>query len=270
MKIIISQAQECADALEKEIQILKAALEDETKLSSEKVEAVNQMIASEFTPPDKCFTVSALLGRLREPMDTPLPFNTTIVRLEPPAKKKRTNTPTPHEQQSKLYKSLLELNESEEYRREHKDSASLLALWKRISSHRTAAVFRKAVNPKEAPGYTERIRFPIDLGLIRKMITARIIVSFADLHQRIGLISHNCVKFNGRQEFNRCSNGNRSLTMYSNKNSSLLYRESDYAVVTREFEQYVDELFVATVQEAEKQRGKTTPDESAPTQASDS
>jgi|JI10StandDraft_1071094.scaffolds.fasta_scaffold6026491_1 hypothetical protein len=58
--------------------------------------------------------------------------------------------------------------------------------------------------------------------------------------------------------------------MYSNKNSSLLYRESDYAVVTREFEQYVDELFVATVQEAEKQRGKTTPDESAPTQASDS
>ena len=42
-----------------------------------------------------------------------------------------------------------------------------------------------------------------------------------------------------------------------------MYRESDYAVVTREFEQYVDELFVATVQEAEKQRSET-PDESAP------
>ena len=201
LKIIVTQAQECQDALEKEIQLLKAALQDETKLSSENQEAVNQMIASEFTPPDKCFTVSALLGRLREPIDTPLPFNTTIVRHEPPpAKKKRTDTPTPQEEQSKLLKALLELNKSEEYRREHKDSASLLALWKRISIHRTAAVFRKAVNAKEAPGYNERIRFPIDLGLIRKMIIARVIVSFAHLHQRIGLISHNCVKFNGRYD----------------------------------------------------------------------
>lgn len=199
LKIIVSEAQECEEALEKEIALLESALKDESKLSDTDKEAVNQMLASEFTPPDKCFTVSALLGRLREPMDTPLPFNTTIVRHEPPpAKKKRTNTPTPQEQQSKLVKSLLALDLSPEYRREHKEPTSLLALWKRISSHRSSAVFRRPVNPKEAPGYTERILFPIDLSLIRKMITARIIVSFADLHQRIGMICFNCVNFNGR------------------------------------------------------------------------
>lgn len=49
-----------------------------------------------------------------------------------------------------------------------------------------------------APGYTDRILFPIDLGLIRKMITTKIITNYAELHQRIGLICHNCVKFNGR------------------------------------------------------------------------
>ena len=49
-----------------------------------------------------------------------------------------------------------------------------------------------------APGYTERIGFPIDLSLIRKFIVSRLIKSFSSLHQRIGLICHNCVKFNGR------------------------------------------------------------------------
>lgn len=144
LKIISSQASECEEALEKEIQLLEAALADESKTSDADKQAVNEMLASEFTPPDKCFTVSALLGRLREPMNTPLAPNTTIVRPEPPvSKKKRSNTPTPRENQSKILASLLTLDSYEAYRREHADSASLLALWKRISSHRTAAVFRK-------------------------------------------------------------------------------------------------------------------------------
>jgi hypothetical protein len=42
------------------------------------------------------------------------------------------------------------------------------------------------------------------------------IKSYASLHQRIALICHNCVKFNGR--------------------------ESEYAILTREFEDYVDEI----------------------------
>jgi hypothetical protein len=76
-------------------------------------------------------------------------------------------------------------------------------------------VFKKAVRAEEAPGYTDRISFPMDLGLIRKMIVARKIVSLADLHKYVGLISHNCVKYNGR--------------------------DTDYGIVARDFEAMADE-----------------------------
>jgi len=75
-----------------------------------------------------------------------------------------------------------------------------------------------------APGYKERILFPMDLSLVRKMIVARMIKSFASLHQRVGLICHNCVKFNGR--------------------------ESDYAVLTRDFEEHVDDKVLEAVKNA--------------------
>jgi hypothetical protein len=52
--------------------------------------------------------------------------------------------------------------------------------------------------PAPAPGYKERILFPMDLSLVRKMIVARMIKSFSSLHHRVALICHNCVKFNGR------------------------------------------------------------------------
>lgn len=229
LKIVVSEARECEEELLKEIELLEAALNKET--SDE--ETVNQMLASEFTPPDNCFTASALLGRLREPMATPLPPNSTIIRAQDTKKK----TPLLIDR----HKALLALDSHPNYRQEHTDATALLALWKRISSHRTAAVFRRPVNPKEAPGYTDRILFPIDLSLIRKMIVARIIVSYSDLHQRIGLICHNCVKYNGR--------------------------ESDYAVVTREFEAYVDEVMVATVTATEKRKEETPEPSSEPAAA---
>lgn len=230
LKIVVSEAKECEEALLKEIELLESALKKDPLTDQE---AVDIMLASEFTPPDQCWTVSALLGRLREPLATPLPPNSTIMRVQPETKKK---TPQVVDKQ----KVLLELDFNDNYSRQHTDVTALLGLWKRISSHRTAAVFRRPVNPKEAPGYTDRILFPIDLSLIRKMIIARIILSYKDLHQHIGLICHNCVKYNGR--------------------------ESDYAVVTREFEAYVDEVMVQTVTAAEKPKLKT-PEPSAEPEA---
>jgi hypothetical protein len=82
--------------------------------------------------------------------------------------------------------------------------------------HRSSGVFKRPVKPEEAPGYSERIVFPMDLSMIRKLIVATQIVSYADLHQYIALISHNCVKYNGR--------------------------ESEYGRVAREFEQAADEI----------------------------
>jgi hypothetical protein len=65
----------------------------------------------------------------------------------------------------------------------------------------------------------------MDLSLIRKMILARKVQSYADLHQYVGLISHNCVKYYGR--------------------------ETDYGMVAREFEAMADEFIRQAVTAAE-------------------
>ncbi len=288
LSIMLSEAKACEAELLEEIRLLEEALKEEeeeeeeeeekskatapntaaTKISKEpsdnmatsvvtKSSPVEIMLSSEITPPDRYPTVSALLGRLREPIATPLPPNSYLLEIRQQqqqqlvsANKKKilgTSTPTPEQlmeydrrernQMIAKQQKLLQLSAHAEYRREHADSAALLALWKKISSHRTAAVFRRPVNPKEgkyyniykrsttrvydscmsrifllshlvmlitfvlflAPGYTDRILFPIDLSLIRKMIVARMIKSYAELHQRIGLICHNCVKVSKRQ-----------------------------------------------------------------------
>jgi hypothetical protein len=265
LRSMAMEAKACEEALEREIQELEEALKNETATTtttttttttdkkesppnevqaaaaSNNKSAVDSMLESEITPPDRYFAVSALLGRLRDDLHPPLPPNSTLpalraqagLQLQPPTKKKArtstTSTPTNettapvHVELADLdkQKRLLDLDLLEEYRRPHETSAALLTVWKKISSHRTSAVFRRPVNAKEAPGYTDRIIFPMDLALVRKMIVAQIIKSYAELHQRIGLICHNCMKYNGRR--------------------------SDYGHVTREFEQTVDEHILAAV-----------------------
>ena len=126
------------------------------------------------------------------------------------------------------YKRIILLKQLNEiYTQPQTDNTALLALVKRISNHRTAAVFRRAVNPKEAPGYEERILFPVDMALIKKFVLCGHIQTFERLHQYIGMICHNCVKFNGRY--------------------------SDYAMLTKDFENYVDDSFLDFMQ---KQKDK--------------
>ena len=168
------------------------------------------------------FTISALLGRLRQPLSLPYPPNSKL----PDAQKKGKKTEQ-EEKKRRLglekQRALIALDKDELYHREQEPSV-LLALWKKISAHRTAAVFRKAVNPVEAPGYAERIEFPMDLSLIRRMIQGGLIKSISSLHLRLGLICHNCCKFNGR--------------------------ESDYARLTREFEEMVDDKVLEATRHA--------------------
>mmetsp|Transcript_2609 Transcript_2609/g.3951 ORF Transcript_2609/g.3951 Transcript_2609/m.3951 type:complete len:335 (-) Transcript_2609:251-1255(-) len=255
LQMMVSEAKSCETLLEQEIQLLEKALASEDSLLDAEKSSVDRMINIEFTPPDRFFTISTLLGRLREPLAPPLPPNSAIAAsrlksqhniLQPPTKKKKTNAsvatsnssagiPTEADSNNsnnvrvnsndKIHverlKQLLKLDGNPEYRRRHTDPTKLLAAWKRISSHRTAGVFRRPVRDGEAPGYTERILFPIDLSLIRKMIMSGMIISWADLHQRLSLICHNCVKFNGR--------------------------ESDYGIVTREFESYMEEVLLQLI-----------------------
>jgi len=246
---MVSEAKESEAQLKKDIEKLEEALKDPKANES----AVNIMLASEMTPPDRFFSVSALLGRLRAPLATPLPPNSSLVYIRKQQQEKvaalkansalksskkqqqqkaqsnsnkasRAMSPPPKSDPSYLLQQqqkLLQLESIPEYRRVHTEPAQLLACWKRISSHKTAAVFRRPVNPKEAPGYTERILFPMDLSLIRKLITSSGIKSFAGLHQKVGMICHNCVKYNGR--------------------------ESDYGLVTRDFEAVADDMIIQAV-----------------------
>ena len=189
------------------------------------LDSADAMLETEFSPPDRYFAVSALLGRLREPMQLPFPPNSLRAADFTLLTKSKKNEHELEERKNRLalekQQLLILLDKSDTYHMERRDTTALLALHKKISSHRTAAVFRKPVNPLEgefligvgtnllpfisyvphlysAPGYTERILFPMDLSLIRKLIVARVIKSFSTLHQCVGLICHNCVKFNGR------------------------------------------------------------------------
>jgi len=64
----------------------------------------------------------------------------------------------------------------------------------------------------------------MDLSLVRKLITSQQIQSLEDLHIKIALICHNCVKFNGGA--------------------------SDYGLVAKDFEAYVDDAIIAAVENA--------------------
>jgi len=193
LQLMLSEAKSCETLLEQEIQLLEKALVSGDSLKEVEKSSVDRMISIEFTPPDRFFTISTLMGRLREPLAPPLPPNSTIAasRLRsqhsilPPANKKKkmisasattpsssTVSQTVDSSSSKNIKlnsnsndsiqverlrQILRLDGNPEYRRRHTDPTKLLAAWKRISSHRTAGVFRRPVRDGEAPGYTERI-----------------------------------------------------------------------------------------------------------------
>jgi hypothetical protein len=211
LKLMVSEADECEALLLKDIEVLEKALEGNSE--GDDLDAILEV---PLTPLDRYWTASALLGRLRG--DLSVPSIHTVPggpNLLPPPKPGNVGDPS----------ALVALLKNPIYTKQHATTIDLLATWKKISSHRTALVFKKAVKGEDAPGYTDRIVFPMDLSLIRKMIVARKVQSFADMHQYVGLISHNCVKYNGR--------------------------ETDYGMVAREFEAMADEVIRQAVTAAE-------------------
>jgi len=233
---IVKDAEEVEALLKIEIGRLHEKLNNAQPLSTakevtDKAMSVNEMLTSFETPADKFgATVSALIGRLRKPLETPHPPHSTLIHhiaqrdklLQKPGKTEDLDSQK--KKQSEQVQALLDLQKNPIFTNKMTEATALLSLWKRISGHRSANVFRRAVSERDAPGYTDKILFPVDLSLIRKMVTAGIIDSYAEFQKYIGLMSHNCVKFNGR--------------------------ESDYGIVAREFESYVDESIVTAVNAA--------------------
>ena len=77
LKQMISEARLCEEALQKEIKDLRAGISQ----TSAKTNPADIMLETEVTPPDRFFTVSSLMGRLREDLATPLPPNSTLPAL---------------------------------------------------------------------------------------------------------------------------------------------------------------------------------------------
>ena len=121
------------------------------------LDSVDACLATEFSPPDRYFTISALLGRLREPIKLPLPPKSRMLvapqSLSLPNNKVKKVDPQTEEKKKKLalekQHALAAMEKDVTYNMEHTDTTALLNLYKRISSHRTAAIFRKPVNPLE-------------------------------------------------------------------------------------------------------------------------
>jgi Bromodomain len=178
-------------------------------------DALKQLLESPISPLDRFLTVSALLGRLRQ--DEALPSQLTV--------NNGTSFVDSAVNEAKAMEALTRISSpiSEAYTK-ILPSDTLLSVWRKISTNRAAFVFKRPVKSEEAPGYSVRIHFPMDLSLIRKRIVTNNIQTLADLHMALGLITHNCVKYNGR--------------------------ETDYGRVAREFEALVDSVILQAVTHA--------------------
>ncbi len=227
LNLMIVEATECEEQLQDDIALLEKALE-----SGETDEATDDLLQNVLTPLDKYWTASSLLGRLRDNWTLP----SILVAMEANESNENLSilenqllSPSSDPDAEKLIETLA----NSIFTKEQPNTTTLLGLWKKIYNHKAAFVFKKPVRPEEAPGYIERIVFPMDLSMIRKLIVARTIKSYSDLHQYIGLISHNCVKYNGR--------------------------ESEYGRVAREFEAAADELIRQAVENHGTEKITTEP-----------
>lgn len=75
-----------------------------------------------------------------------------------------------------------------------------LVIWNKISAHRYAIIFRKPVNPRDAPGYDKIIKEPMDLSLIKTKIEEGKIGNLDELSRLLYLMCNNAMIFNGKND----------------------------------------------------------------------
>lgn len=65
-----------------------------------------------------------------------------------------------------------------------------------IASHHDADIFREPVDLDEEPEYRKKIKHPMDLSTIRKLLQAGKIPSLAELHRHLELMFSNALEYN--------------------------------------------------------------------------
>ncbi len=217
LHLIVQESNQCEVALLEEIRILEEALaviskdDDDTEMKVDGIPTADGsnddptttslhilLESQNLSPLDRFYTASALMGRLRDDMAVPS-ISSTKDRNHSAT---TTTTMTSPALESEVETALEEFMDPNSpfngiYTKTIVDQETLLSLWKKISTNRAAFVFKRPVKSEEAPGYTDRIAFPMDLSLIRKRIITNNIQTYIDFHHALALISHNCVKYNG-------------------------------------------------------------------------
>ncbi|XP_068133103.1 bromodomain-containing protein 8 isoform X2 [Hyperolius riggenbachi] len=94
---------------------------------------------------------------------------------------------------------LLLLNTQQSYENDICIVTVLKPIWKIIATIRFAVPFLKPVKEKQAPGYNEIVKRPMDLRTIRHRIRNGIIKTKAEFQRDVLLMLHNCIMYNGAQ-----------------------------------------------------------------------
>ncbi|XP_053935704.1 bromodomain-containing protein 8 [Cuculus canorus] len=73
---------------------------------------------------------------------------------------------------------------------------TLLSIWKIIASHRCSGPFLKAVSEKQAPGYSDVVKRPMDLTSIKKRLSKGHIQSVIQFQRDLMLMFQNAIMYN--------------------------------------------------------------------------
>ncbi|XP_033922677.1 bromodomain-containing protein 8-like [Melopsittacus undulatus] len=73
---------------------------------------------------------------------------------------------------------------------------TLLSIWKMIASHRYSSPFLKAVSEKQAPGYRDVVKRPMDLTSIKRRLSKGQIQSMVEFQRDLMLMFQNAVMYN--------------------------------------------------------------------------
>ncbi|KAM6055078.1 bromodomain-containing protein 8-like [Theristicus caerulescens] len=73
---------------------------------------------------------------------------------------------------------------------------TFLSIWKMVASHRYSGPFLKAVSEKQAPGYTDVVKRPMDLTSIKRRLSKGHIQSMVQFQRDLMLMFQNAVMYN--------------------------------------------------------------------------
>ncbi|XP_042308174.1 bromodomain-containing protein 8 isoform X2 [Sceloporus undulatus] len=91
---------------------------------------------------------------------------------------------------------LMQLNEDDSLQQRLLFKKTLLSIWKMVAGHRYSGPFLKAVSEKQAPGYKDVVKRPVDLSSIKRSLSKGQIQNMIQFQRDLMLMFQNAVMYN--------------------------------------------------------------------------